>query len=726
LFFVFVWQLLSPKKNNDILTRLNFLLDKKNKAFWVFWLFIAYWGLFFLATIFSLDFRFSFFGSPYRAGGFLNFSFYFIFAIVIFLVLKNKDWQKIWDFSIIIGILVCLFAYIQISHLNLPYVIHFSDRPPSTIGGSTFLASYILLLTFITFCFGAVERKTWKKIFYFISAALFAITIIVILMRAAYGALVFGSLFFILFYPKKFRLSKIFKISFFALLILLFLGFYFLKTHPDVRLFKQGTRLQKITNMVISIYSYGTEGSRISSWRVLSRSLKERPVLGYGPENISIAFDKHYDPSLPSIAINEGMHSSWWDRAHNFFLDISVQAGVPALIIFLLFISFLFYQLQRLKAADKNADGNADKTPRLKIIAHGIQSTLLAYLVVNLFSFDIFSISLIFFLMTGFSFYLLSNNAQPQAIRFRINQFSAEKWRGPVIFIAFLILVWFLWSWNIRPFKINTQINIAQILVNQKECDAALSRMDKVLGKRSFLDVYLRLKYADLLKSCEPVTGKTLEYAQKGRELTKESVRIQPYYVRNWILLDGYTNVLIEKEKNPEIKKELIKEANSYLEKAYELSPKRQELYLEWTKAALVADEYPKAKEKAEKCVSVNKKLPDCYWFLGLSEIALGDLQNGQMNLIKATEMGYNSRAITSLHQLVKIYSATKNYPELAKVYEDLVWQRPKEPQYHASLAFTYKELGEYELARREAMKVLELQPEAKEEVEAFLKTLPR
>jgi tetratricopeptide (TPR) repeat protein len=191
-------------------------------------------------------------------------------------------------------------------------------------------------------------------------------------------------------------------------------------------------------------------------------------------------------------------------------------------------------------------------------------------------------------------------------------------------------------------------------------------------------------------------------------------------------LLNGYTSILIEKEKNPEVQKELIKEANSYLEKAYELSPKRQELYLEWTKAALVADEYPKAKEKAEKCVSVNNKLPDCYWFLGLSEIGLGDLQNGQMNLTKATEMGYNSRAITSLHQLVKIYSTTKNYPELATVYEELVYQKPKEPQYHASLAFTYRELGQYESARTEALKVMELQPEAKDEVEAFLKTLTR
>jgi O-antigen ligase len=362
-----------------------------------------------------------------------------------------------------------------------------------------------------------VEKKIWKKIFYFISAALFAITIIVILMRAAYGALVFGSLFFILFYPKKFRLSKIFKISFFALLILLFLGFYFLKTHPDIRLFKQGTRLQKITNMVISIYSYGTEGSRISSWRVLSRSLKEHPVLGYGPENLSIAFDKYYDPSLPSIAINEGMHSSWWDRAHNLFLDIPVQAGVPALIIFLLFISFLFYQLQKLKGADKNANGNADSS--LKIIAHGIQATLVAYLVVDLFSFDTFSISLLFYLIVGYSFYLLSNNYQPNSVKKL--PFFLVKYQIPIIVAASLILIWFLWSWNIRPFKINTQINIAQILVNQKECDAALSRMDKVLGKKSFLDTYLRLKYADFFKSCEPLTGKTLEYAQKGRELMK-------------------------------------------------------------------------------------------------------------------------------------------------------------------------------------------------------------
>ena len=61
-------------------------------------------SLLLLSTIFSAERHFSFWGSPWRAGGFLTFSFYIILSILTFLIVKDRDWKKIWDFSIFIGI----------------------------------------------------------------------------------------------------------------------------------------------------------------------------------------------------------------------------------------------------------------------------------------------------------------------------------------------------------------------------------------------------------------------------------------------------------------------------------------------------------------------------------------------------------------------------------------------------------------------------------------------
>ena len=96
LLFFLIWQIISKK------TKINFknLLDRKNKVFWPFWLLIALWAIFLLATIFSQDPYYSFWESPYRAGGFLNFSLYIIFAILVFLILKSANHHR-WDFFLV-------------------------------------------------------------------------------------------------------------------------------------------------------------------------------------------------------------------------------------------------------------------------------------------------------------------------------------------------------------------------------------------------------------------------------------------------------------------------------------------------------------------------------------------------------------------------------------------------------------------------------------------------
>ena len=65
-----------------------------------------------------------------------------------------------------------------------------------------------------------------------------------------------------------------------------------------------------------------------------------------------------------------------------------------------------------------------------------------------------------------------------------------------------------------------------------------------------------------------------------------------------------------------------------------------------------------------------------------------------------------------------------ENWEDLAPVYEQLIELRPNEIQFYAALAFTYKELGEYEKAREQALKVIEIDPSKKAETDEFLKTL--
>jgi len=734
LIFLFIWQILFQKSDNRFSTIWKNILDRKSKIFWIFWLLIVLLGIYFLATIFSLNPHFSLWGDPHRSGGFLNFSFYIIFAILAFLILRSKDWQKIWDFSLIVGIFVASIAIFQQFAFISEFFIPFWKRAPSTIGGPIFLAIYLLLLSFLALAFGLKEKNWGKKFFYFISLSLFLfVAVFITQTRAVIVGLIIGFLYFLLFYPvRKKWLSLGLKITALIVLISVIYGFYYINTQPELPQFVQeNTFLKKVASR------FSTElllqDPRISAWKVSWEALKARPILGYGPENFSIGFDEFYDPALPHIT--KGSSTGWWDRAHNFIFDISVTAGIPALIIYLSLFGVLFWQLQRLKSAENYADNNAEKTP--KVIYHGIQATFIGYLVANSFGFDAFSTYLILFLLIGYSLHLISlstafisgNQLSNQRKSIPISQIL--KWRGIILFVLFVGLVWFIWSFSLKPLQINSEINWAvKYYLPNKQCEKALVVMEKILPSHSVIDHYLRLQYIDVINECfDEKPEKKLELARKEIEILKENVKLRPYYTRNWWFLGASTNFLISSYKEQGVKKEVIKElkkeANSYLEKAHQLRPKGWKILEEWAKTDLLTGEYEKAKEKSQKCLNIEPNAGECWWRKALSNIYLGQKEEGQADIRMAIEKGYNVKTKKSLLQLAKAYIHIKDYQALVDIYQKLINLEPDNYEYHGSLAVCYKELGQFEKAREEALKVLELLPEARAEIEEFLKSLP-
>lgn len=710
IIFLFIWQILSRRE----ITSIKFSEGAKI----IFFLLLALLGIFFLATLFSLDPRFSFWGSPDRAGGFLNFVFYLIFAILAFLTLKQREWQKLWDFALIVGVLVSIFAILQQFGLVGKILIPFEARPPSTLGNPTFLALYLLLSVFLSLSFGMKERDVLKKFFYFLSLFLFLFVIFLTFTRGAYLGLLIGSLYFLFFYQKKIIWLKV---TIFILLILGIYGIYFINSASEFPQFIKDNTILAGAAQRFLIKNFPQE-PMFSGWKVSWQALKSRPILGYGPENFSIGFDKFYDASLPGIEIRPKGNLSWWDRAHNFCLDIAVTAGLPALIIYLVFFGFLFWQLQKLKKRQQSEDE--------KLITHGIQATFIAYLTANFFSFDTFPSYLISSLLIAYSLNLISDvKHQPEKIQQIEKTFllQLQKYRKLIISLIFIIFIWFIWVFNLKPLYINAEINKAKSLSQGGGCEKAIYKMEKILPKRSFLDAYLRLNYSELLLDCAARTKMpqiSLELFKRGHQILKENIEIRPYNTWNWLLLENFTNSLIEREQNLEKIEELKREANYYFEKASQLSPKRQEILIEGIKTDLLTREYQKAKEKSQKCISWNPKTGACYWLMGLTNIYLGENKMAEENINIAATKGYPINSEGSLLALSKVYADTRNYQKAIKIYSELARNKPKEAIYHLYLALIYREMGDFQNAKKEALILWELSPENRDEIESFLKTL--
>jgi len=732
MIFFFLWQLLSKKFVDSHLIR------RFASVSLLFWLLIALLGFMLLSTIFSPERHFSFWGNPYRAGGFLNFSFYIIFAILAFLILRPKDWQKIWNFSFLIAILVSLIAIFQQFKTFGGILVPYEKRPPSTMGAPIFLALYLLLLIFLTLSFGIRKRNFKKRFFYFFVFLLFLLVIFLAGTRAVYLGLGVGMLFFLFFYPKKIVWLKVLAGIF---LIVAIFGIYYLNTHikeifnhPYILAHQNLASL--LERFIIRLF---LEDPRFIFWKIVWQPLMEKPIFGWGPENFSIAYDKYYDPSLPYISYEAG---SQVDRAHGFIFDTAITAGIPALIIYLFLFFILFWKLRRIKNTEQPKHTELDKNEQrnTQILVHGIQATFIAYLVADFFCFDTFDTYFVSFLLVGYALSLISENTlstlhQPRNIQNRTPK-NTNLWQSVFLFGLFCVLLGFIWFYNLKPLLINKDGNLAEFYSQRGNCQKAIDTMEKALPKRSIVDHYLRLQYLNVIKDCFKLhPEQKTELAQKAIEILDKTIELRPTYTRTWMFLGNYINLFVEgnEKLTPKERNELLERGDFAFRKALELSPKRQEVFLGWTNNNLISGKYDKALEKANQCIEIDPEFGPCWWQRALANISLGNLTEASEDIKKANQKGFNINTKTSISQLLKVYSILiKNTPEtkieyyqpLVDIHQKLISFEPKNFQYHASLAYVYKVLGEYEKARQEAQIVMELSPESRQSVEEFLQTL--
>jgi tetratricopeptide (TPR) repeat protein len=404
-------------------------------------------------------------------------------------------------------------------------------------------------------------------------------------------------------------------------------------------------------------------------------------------------------------------------------VETAANEGIPALMIYLSLFIVLFWQLHKVKHLEKDADINAGSA----LMAHGLQAAFIAYLIAIFFSFDDFSTYLTFFVLAGYSMHLVHLNRQEENPEDgKEKKYEQIKGRGIIMAILSIALLIFLWQYNFLPLEINMEANRASALVRQKYCDQAFSLMDKILPTRTFLDSYLRMQYVEFERDCSAYHPKSAPaYAKKGLELINEAVKIQPLYARYWLGLGNFAITLADQEQDAKAQNDFIKQADFYFDKALELAPKRQEILIGKAKADIISGDYKSAEGLSRKCVAIDPGMADCYWYLGLSEICLKDKAEADKNIQAAEDKGYDINSQASLAEIGNAYGSIPDYNNLAITFEKLAEMNPGVAQYHSSLAFFYFNLKEYKKARQEALITLQLSPESKPNVDAFLKTLP-
>lgn len=666
--------------------------------------------LYFFSGLVGNNFYSSFWGTIERMGGIFNFLHYWVYFIILVSIIKTKiDWDKILKISVGVGFLSILFAYGQRLKLGNFFVgWQHGERVIGTIGNPALFAGYLLFILYLAILF--LSRKTTPSTEKGLFAAVLILGVPVLLMTAVRGAIIsfFGSLLLLalfFLFSQKSRRAKIFLLVAVLIFVIFSIVVWLGRNENWV---KNNNLLQRITD--ISLES-STIQTRLWSWESAINGWKEKPIFGWGPENFTFLHMKYFDSRHFTGLGSETI----WDRAHNIIIEMLSTMGIVGLLSYIFIFFSVFYILIKKFKQKQILDSDFGI----------IMAMLIAYIGQNLFIFDTFANYLLFFLILGYI----------NRLHLEDEVYQVPK-KEPSVFLTAILLIFaiiLIFQTGIKPVKANYACTRA-ILVGQKgEANNAFQYYKKALSYDSpqiNYDITHKLAtFAIQLIEAQKKNKKTIDVslAHYAIEAVKKNIERFPLDTTPYLYVGRMYILLIDEEADT-----AGKLAEEFIGKALNLNKKNPRIWYELGQAQLSLDKYEEAYTSFNEALNLNPQVALSYWFLGMTAFETGQYNSSRyqeaVQLVeKAIAMGYDYKSsINDLMRLVQIYNKVGNYSKIVEVYKIAILKQPNNAQIHASLATAYAKIGDYENAKKEALKSAEIDPDFKSDAEKFINSLPR
>ena len=325
----------------EIITGLWFILAIRDHTFLpkftgLLQAFALFIGVIFISDFLSPNVYKSFWSNYERMEGWVTLAHLFALFVVTSSVMTKKLWD--WLFRVSIGVSLIIFAYGSLQ-LAGKFAIHQGGvRLDATFGNATYLAVYMLfhiLLNLILFI--RAERGSLWRWFYGIAVLAELFILYHTATRGAtlglIGGLFLASLLILIFHSdnKKARTGAIGLVTGLVVLVGVFLFFKnadFVKNSPILGRFSSLSFTDK------------TAESRFMIWNMALQGFKERPIFGWGQESFNYVFNKYYDPRMYS-------QEQWFDRTHNVFFDWLIAGGLLGVLSYFSLFGFALYYIWR-------------------------------------------------------------------------------------------------------------------------------------------------------------------------------------------------------------------------------------------------------------------------------------------------------------------------------------------------------------------------------------------
>lgn len=394
-----------------------------------------------LATVFSSNRFVSFWGSHARQQGFLTQCAYLVlFLIAVTCLNTGFRLNRLWSVLVWGSAPVVIYGLLQWVGLDpFQWEVHANSSMISTVGRSNFLGSYLVLVIPLTAAFWLAEdvRKRSRRLL--VGSLLigqFAVLTLTLARSAWIGLAVAACVALLLGLltnrpaVKRGRAQRWFLVGGLLLSILL-LSTSLTRGGPAA---KSGSDIQQRLQSLFDLNS-GSTAARIAIWQASTKLVKDRPLLGFGPERLDPVFWRVFPPQLVYYQGRDVVV----DRAHNLWLDLAITMGFCGVIAFA--VMCLVWGRVAWRGLVTSIE------PRTRLLWLGIIAAVTGHLVDMEFSFEVTTTAVVFWLLlaTGFA---LSEKQQAGSRRnherimvgFRVRREVPTLLLAAILVMAFIVL----------------------------------------------------------------------------------------------------------------------------------------------------------------------------------------------------------------------------------------------------------------------------------------------
>ncbi len=551
------------------------------------WLLVSvgvFTGIMFIADIFAEAPVKAFWSNFERMDGWITLIHLFMFMVVASSVLKiEKVWLNLFRTSLALSIVMDTLVLKE-------WLVDGSGRVSVTLGNTIYVAVYFLFNFFFALILWykdviaksedknnlKIIFRNWLTYVYILGAFLCAWGVWRTATRGVILGLIGGllvSAVLITIFEKKNKVIRMSAVGGIILIFILVAGFFSIK---DTEFVKGNIVLNRLATISWSNIN-GQGQARQYVWPMAIEGFKERPILGWGQDGFNYVFNKYYDSRMYG-------QEQWFDRAHNMPLDVLVAGGILGLISYLsIFIVALFIIWK--------------KREKFGIIDGALLVGLLSgYFFQNLFVFDNLISYLFFFIVLSYIYSRdVENDVPVKNERKGLGEDNLNYIVLPIVCVTLFVSLWYV---NIRP--INANLYLIKGMQNYQEgVEKNLEYFKKALSYNTFANPEIREQLVNITPKIYS-SDVDQKIKQDFVNLTVDEMNKQISQTPNDARYQLFTGAFLKNMGQ-------YKLAESYLEKAVELSPTKQTMLFELITNLSVLGEKEKVLELSQRAYELDK-----------------------------------------------------------------------------------------------------------------------